>query len=129
MAMTGSFVGHLYMDWGTRRPKRYTDSRAEIPDEAYISIPQADARRLDIFMSNHPTANTEYDAFDENGNFICTLKAQGNVTRGAVYAKQFAPAGNLKGLATFIEVNDLFDDVEINVDVVAYNELVLTPIF
>jgi hypothetical protein len=129
MAKIGTFVGHLYMDWGTRRPKRKTESRPEIPDEAYISISQPDARRLDIFMSNHPTANIEYAAFDNEGQFICTLKAQGNTGRGAVYAKQFAASGNLKGLKRFIEENDLFDVIEINIDIVAPNELVLTPIF
>ena len=129
MAMIGNFVGHLYMDWGTRKPKRNTESRSEIPDEAYISIPQPAAQRLDIFMSNHPTANTEYAAFDSEGQFICTLKAQGNVARGAIHAKQFAASGNLKGLTRFIEENDLFDDIEINIDIVAPYEVVLTPIF
>ena len=117
------------MDWGTRRPKRYTESRPEIPNEAYISIPQADAHRLEIFMSNHPTANTEYAAFDNEGQFICTLKAQGNVTRGAIHAKQFAASGNLKVLTRFIEENDLFDDIEINIEIIAPNELILIPIF
>ena len=129
MAKTGNFIGRLYLDWGTRRPKRYTESRPEIPDEAYISIPQADARRLDIFMSNNPNANTEYAAFDGEGQFICTLKAQGNVARGALHAKQFAASGNLKGLTRFIEENDLFDDIEINIEIISSNELILTPIF
>lgn len=129
MARVGNFIGRLYTDWGTRRPKRNTESRNEIEDEAYISIAQKDARRLDIFMSNKVGANTEYEAYDKHWNFIGTLKAQGNTGAGSVYAKQFAHTGNLKGLKSFIVNNDLFDDIEIEVEVLDNNELILTPLF
>lgn len=129
MADIGSFRGRLYTDWGTRRPKRNTESRPEIDDEAYISIPQADARRLSIFMSNQRGAITEYEWASADGVYGGILKAQGNVAGGSVYAKQFAVSGNLKGLKGFIEENDLFDGIEIQVDIVAPYALILTPLF
>lgn len=129
MANIGSFVGRLYTDWGTRRPKRNTESRPEISDEAYISIPQADARRLSIYMSNQIGAITEYEWVSADGVYRGILKAQGNVGAGNVYAKQFAVSGDLKGLKRFIEENDLFDDIEIRVDIVEPYSLILTPLF
>ena len=129
MANIGSFVGRLYTDWGTRRPKRNTESRPEVDDEAYISIPQADARHLNIYMSNQRGAKTEYKWSSADGAYSGILKAQGNVAAGSVYAKQFAVSGNLKGLKSFIEENELFDGIEVRVDIVAPYTLILTPLF
>ncbi len=129
MAVLGRFVGRLYTDWGTRKPKRNTESRPEIDDEAYISIPQADARRLCIYMSNQRGAVTEYEWTSADGAYGGILKAQGNVAAGSVHAKQFAVSSNLKGLKSFIEDNELFDGIEIRVDIIEPYALILTPLF
>ena len=128
MADLGRFVGRLYTDWGTRSPKRRTESRPEIDDEAYISIPQADSRRLNIYMSNQAGVETDYEWTSSDGAYSGIMKAQGNVRAGDVYAKQFAVSGNLKGLKSFIEDNGLSDDSEIQVDIVEQHKLVLTPL-
>lgn len=128
MADLGRFIGRLYTDWGTHRPKRRTESRPEIDDEAYISIPLADARRLRIYMSNQAGAVTDFEWSSADGAYGGILKAQGNVRAGDVYAKQFAVSGNLKGLRSFIENNGLSDDSEIQVDIVEPHTLVLTPL-
>jgi len=128
MANLGYFVGRLYMGWGTRSPKRRTESRPEIDDEAYISIPRADAQRLSIYMSNHPGVETDYEWTSSDGAHRGILKAQGNVCAGDVYAKQFAVSGNLKGLKNFIEDNGLSDDSIIQIDIVEPNKLVITPL-
>jgi len=128
MANIGYFLGKLYTEWGTRRPKRNTESRPEVNDEAYISIPLADAQRLGIYMSNQIGARTEYDWVSADGNHRGILKAQGCVAANDIYAKQFAPPGNLKGLKNFIEDNGLRDKVTIRVDIIAPFTLILTPL-
>jgi hypothetical protein len=69
MAYPGSFAGRLHADCRTRRPKRKTESRHEIEDEAYISIPQADARHMGVFMSNQSGAITEHEWISADNRF------------------------------------------------------------
>jgi hypothetical protein len=113
------FDTHVYSKWGEPKPtgKRETDSRNTILNDMYITIPQKSAKNFDIFMSNEIGANTEYEAFDEQGKKIATLKAQGCVKKGAVYAKQFSGTGkdNLTSLTPWAESNNIKDKDKIEV--------------
>ena len=124
------FETHLYARWGERRPigKRETASRDVILEEAYIHIPQQAARAYGIYMSNRADANTDYDAYDEAGNFIATLKAQGNIAGGNVYAKQFSGSGNLKALAPWIGHYNITDDDTLEVEFLSPTSIRITKI-
>lgn len=122
------FKTHLYTRWGERKPigKRQTDSRDVILEEAYIHIPQDVARTLGIYMSNQPKANTKYEAFDEHGRFIATLKAQGNSAGGNVHAKQFSGSGNLKALAPWVKDCGIADGDILEVEFISENSMRIT---
>lgn len=87
-----------HLGWGTYR---YTNTRDPIYGEGYIKIPRQYAERFDIFNDNHPTANPRYRCAAVNGRYSGILLAQGCSSAGDVYAKQFAEAGNLKGIGNW----------------------------
>ena len=122
-----SFQTNTYQKWGERKPlgKRETDSRDEIQNESYIKVPQKAARDFCIFMSNQSGANTQYEAYDDNGNLICTLTAQGNVSKGAKYAKQLSGSGDLKSLTPWIRLNNITDSDTIEVEFTSPTDLIL----
>lgn len=77
---------------------RHTDTQEPIYGEDYIKIPRYDAKRFGIFNDNRPNANPRYHCVAVNGCYSGTLFVQGCSSAGAVYAKQFAEEGNLKGI-------------------------------
>lgn len=87
-----------HLGWGTYR---HTDTREPIYGEGYIKIPRRYAKSFGIFNDNHPTASSLYDCYAVNGTFAGRLLAQGCSTAGDPFAKQFAEAGNLKGLGSW----------------------------
>jgi hypothetical protein len=95
--------------------------------EAYLAISIDDAKRFDIYMSNVRGANTDYDAYDHNGEFICVLKAQGH-SGNFTYAKQFAGSGNLKALADWISDNNVSDADTIEIEFLSPNSLKLAKV-
>lgn len=127
MPNTGDrFITNTYQYWGTYDPKRLSTSRVTELDEAYIVIPKYVAEQFSIYMSNKIGANTSYEAYDDQGNFICTLKAQGCSTKGDVFAKQFAGKGNLKALSSWILINKITDADTIEVEFLSPYSLKLT---
>jgi len=129
MPKTGDrFDSYTYQNWGEYSPKRDSESRTEMLSEAYLAIPQKYAKKYDIYMSNKKGANTDYDAYDQNGNYICVLKAQGNVGKGHVYAKQFSGSGNLKALEKWIKMYNISDSDTIEIKFLSSSELKLTKV-
>jgi len=120
------FRTNTYQKWG-EYPKRESYSRDVMPGEAYIVIPKRYAESYDIYMSN-ARMNTDYDAYDSHGAFICTLKAQGNSSAGDVYAKQFAGKGDLTALNSWISVNSVTDNDTIEVEFLSSTSLKLTKV-
>ena len=105
-----------HLKWGEHR---HTSSRGIVYGEGYLPIPLAIAKNFDIYMSNHPTANTIYKCTSRDG-FLndSKLKAAGNVKGGDHYAKQFQGKGDLQILGDwFNHVNaQVGDEVEIYFD-------------
>jgi hypothetical protein len=122
------FITHTYQKWGQYDPKRISHSRNEIPNETYLVVPADIARQFDIYMSNMAGANTEYDAYDQNKRFICTLKAQGNSKGGQIYAKNISGSGNLKALSEWINSYDITDNDRIEIVFLSSTELMLIKI-
>ncbi len=120
------FFTNTYQRWG-EYPKRESFSRDVMHGEAYIVIPKHYAEVFDIYMSNSGM-NTDYDAYDVQGNFVCTLKAQGNSHAGDIYAKQFAGKGDLTALNPWIDANGVTDDDTIEVEFLSSNMLRLTKV-
>jgi hypothetical protein len=120
------FRTNTYQKWG-EYPKRESYSRDVMHGEAYIVIPKHYAEMFDIYMSN-AGMNTDYDAYDSQGNFICTLKAQGNSFAGDIYAKQFAGKGNLTALNHWIFDYNVTDNDTIEVEFLSTTSLKLTKV-
>ena len=121
-----SFRTNTYQKWG-EYPKRESYSRDVMLGEAYIVIPKQYAELFNIYMSN-AGVNTEYEAYDCQGDFICVLKAQGNSFAGDVYAKQFAGSGNLTALNSWISTYSVADSDTIEVEFLSSNSLRLTKL-
>ena len=96
----------IHLDWGNI-PDRRTTSRPEIDGEAYIPIPIEYARRFHIYNSNKNGANTLYNVTCLNGQQISgQFLAQGCISAGDEFAKNFSVQGDLKALgAWFRSVN------------------------
>lgn len=76
-----------HMDWGRHR---HTNTRDQIPGEAYVQLPKLYARMYDIRLGDLFTA-TFADGFPS-----FTARAAGNSTAGDIWAKQFQGDGDLK---------------------------------
>ena len=122
------FQTNTYQHWGEYNPKRSSPSRLPEQDETYIVIPKQFAQQFDIRMSNDPDANTDYTAYDDQGDLICTLKAQGCSTKGDVFAKQFAGKGDLSALRSWILKNNIADTDNIEVEFLSTNSLKLSKV-
>lgn len=109
-----------HLGWGTYR---YTDTRDPIYGEGYIKIPLRDAKRFEIYNSNHPTANTRYQCTSVDGNYSGILLAQGSKNAGDVYAKQFAEEGNLKGIGSWYKSVGALEGGEVRVTFTSPNSL------
>ncbi len=109
MAQTGAHyevsLQPAHLGWGTYRN---TGSRDAIEGEGYIPIPHNFAISQQILNSN---GTGKQDVLGQN-LFLCTsedgrfngyLKAQGCHQAGDIYAKQFAEAGNLKGIGSWYQ--------------------------
>lgn len=112
------FTSHSYQRWGEPEPvgKRSSESRNTVLKESYLHIPQSAAKKYGIFNSNKAGAQTNYDAYDKDGNKIATLKAQGDTKSGEVYAKQFSGSGNLKAMFPWLSKNKITDDDELEIE-------------
>ena len=121
------FLSYTYQRWGEYNPKRISQSRTPIPHEVYLAIPKPDAVNYNIYMSNVGGANTDYDAYDHNGDFICVLKAQGH-SGDFTYAKQLSGRGNLKALADWIINNNITDADTIEIEFLSPTSLKLTKV-
>jgi len=121
------FYSYTYQNWGEYHPKRISQSRTAIPHEVYLAIPKPDAVSCNIYMSNVRGANTDYDAYDHNGEFICILKAQGH-SGDFTYAKQFSGRRNLKALADWIFTNNVHDTDTIEIEFLSPTSLRLTKV-
>ncbi|MCQ4922235.1 hypothetical protein NE686_04005 [Tissierella carlieri] len=87
-------LSRAHLGWGSHR---YTGSRGIIYGEGYLQIPKHEARRIEIYNSNHPSANFTYCCNSVDGYLQnVTLKASGCSSAGDIYAKQFHGSGNLK---------------------------------
>lgn len=122
------FRTNTYQKWGEYSPKRFSPSRSYEPDESYIVIPKFFAEIFSIYMSNKRDANTCYEAYDDKGEFICVLKAQGCSTKGDIFAKQFAGKGNLKALNPWILKNGVTDADTIEVEFLSSAALKLSKV-
>lgn len=93
-----------YLAWGEYRNPT---NRLPISGEGYIPIPRAYAERFDIFNSNHNPSGLGYNLFyassaDGYLNNVVLL-AQGSMTAGDVYAKQFSVQGDLQVIGSWYE--------------------------
>lgn len=122
------FRTNTYQKWGEYSPKRFSYSRSTELNEAYIVIPKFYAELFSIYMSNKIGANTDYDAYDDEGQFIYVLKAQGCSTKGDVYAKQFSGSGNLTALQNWIANKGITDADTIEVEFLSSNSLKITKV-
>ena len=83
-----------HLEWGTYR---HTSTRGTIYGEGYLPIPRKISVRFNIFNSNQPNANIEYQCNSVDGSLLgAVLKASGSSRQGDIYAKQFQGSGNLK---------------------------------
>ena len=70
------FNSYTYQSWGEYDPdgprieKGLLHERKITLNEAYLAIPKEAAIKFDIYMSNKVGANTDYNAYDHNGNFV-----------------------------------------------------------
>ena len=122
------FKTNTYQNWGEYNPKRVSPSRPRRLNETYIVIPRYYAEMFGIYMKNKIGAVIEYDAYDQTGQFICTLKAQGNQYAGDIFAKQFAGRRNLTALVDWIDTYGVTDNDVIEVEFLTPNSLRLTVV-
>lgn len=108
--------------WGTHR---YTDTREPIYGEGYIQIPQNVAKRLEIFNNNKLGAEVRYECHSIDGLYSGTLLAQGCSQAGEIYAKQFAEAGNLKGIGRWYEAVAAKENGEVEVVFTSSNSMTI----
>lgn len=92
-----------HLMWGEYHPSRHSHSRRETYGEGYIKIPADVAYDYQIFNHNNPFhANCLYRCTSFDNYYQGTLLAQGNQSN-AIYAKQFAEEGNLKGIGDWYD--------------------------
>jgi hypothetical protein len=111
-----------HLKWGTYR---YSNTRDPIYGEGYIRIPLKDARTFGIFNSNNASANTQFNCKSVDGYFNGVLLAQGSNKAGAIYAKQFAEQGNLKGIGNWYAYTKAKVDDQVRVTWISPTDIII----
>ena len=118
------------LDWGKHR---YTNSRIHIPNERYLPIPIAYARRFNILNGNGTNGRdilgkNLFRCSSADGTFQALLRAQGCIKAGDIYAKQFSVNKDLKALSSWYIKIGACDGTQVLVEWTSPYDILLTKL-
>lgn len=91
-----------HLAWGEHRNPT---NRIPVSGEGYIPIPRSVAEEFNIFNSNHRPSGFGYNLFyaSSKDGYLndVVLLAQGSMTAGDIYAKQFSVKGDLQVIGSW----------------------------
>lgn len=119
---------NTHLKWGEHRN---TDSRDIIVGEGYIPIPASQARRFNIYNSNHTKTGLGYNEFKAtsiDGFFKGTLKSSGNSKAGDIYAKNLHGKGKLKALGNWFDHMNFIPGDKVKVTWVSSIDIILEKV-